>query len=214
MKKLNLPKGVFIADHPVLGHKLTLLRKKETRASDFRRIMTEMSCLMAFEATRDLSVKLINIETPLEKTKAPHAAETPLVVSIQRAGSGMLEGVLQTLPFSRVGHIGIYRDKFIKNTVEYYFRIPNDAQGNLVLLLDPLLATGDTAVNAIDRLKAYDVGHIKLLCILSAQVGIEKVKHFHPDVEIWTSHVDRELSKKGYILPGLGDAGDRLFDTV
>jgi uracil phosphoribosyltransferase len=212
MSKKNSP--VNIINHPVLRHKLTLLRKKETSPADFRRILTEISCLLAYEVTRDLELKQIPIETPLEKTSQPMIARPPLIVSIQRAGSGMLDGILQTLPFARVGHIGIYRDKFIRNTVEYYFRIPNDAEGDNVILIDPLLATGDTAVNAIDRLKAYKVGPIKFLCVLSAPDGIKKIHHFHPDVEIWTAHTDRELSPKGYILPGLGDAGDRLFDTV
>ena len=217
MAKNNLKtnsNNVHWVDHPVLQHNLTLLRKKETSPAEFRRTLSEMSSLLAYEATRDFALQNISIETPLEKTKGPQFKISPLVVSIQRAGSGMLDGVLRTLPFSRVGHIGIYRDKFIQNTVEYYFRIPNDSEGNTVLLIDPLLATGDTAVNAIDRLKSYSVGPIRFLCILSVKEGIEKIKYFHPDVEIWTTQIDRELSKKGYILPGLGDAGDRLFDTV
>ena len=216
-QKKSSPKNkshVHVIEHPVMQHKLSLLRKKETRPAEFRRILSEISCMMAFEVTRDLKTKEVAIETPLEKTKAPLIADPVIVVSIQRAGSGMLEGMMQMLPFAKVGHVGIYRDKNIGSTVEYYFRIPNDAAGQRVILIDPLLATGDTAVAAIDRLKEYSVGPIHYVCILAAPDGIKKVQALHPDVNIFTLSVERELNKRGYILPGLGDAGDRLFDTV
>jgi uracil phosphoribosyltransferase len=206
--------NVELISHPVLQHKLSRLRKKDTGASDFRRLMNEISCLMAYEVTRSLKTKKVVIETPFEKLESSMIDEPLNIVSIQRAGSGMLEGMLQMLPFARVGHIGIYRDKFIKNTVEYYFRIPNGATGQRIVLIDPLLATGDTAVAAIDRLKQYEVGPITFVCILSSPVGIAKLKVFHPDVNIITLSIERELNDKGYLLPGLGDAGDRLFDTV
>ncbi len=211
---ISIEKSCHVVKHPVLQHKMTILRRKETRAWDFRKILTEISSYLAYAVTADIRVANQDIETPIEKSSEPHVAESLLVVSIQRAGSGMLEGFLQTLPFAKVGHIGIYRDKNIGSTVEYYFRIPNDSVGQKVILVDPMLATGDSAVAAINRLKDYDVGPIRLACIVAAPEGIQKVKEAHPDVEIYTTTVDRGLNAKGYIMPGLGDAGDRLFDTI
>lgn len=207
-------KNCTVIDHPVLQHKLTRLRKKETSSAEFRLTLREIAALMAYELGRDIPLELVKIETPLEPMKSPMVHNSPVLVSIQRAGNGMLDGMLEMLPFSKVGHIGIYRDKFIGNTVEYYFRLPPGSEGKTVLLMDPLLATGDTAVAAVDRLKQYHVGSIKLACVLAAPVGIERMKQFHPDVKIFTLCIERELNKKGYILPGLGDAGDRLFNTV
>ena len=214
MKNSDVNKLATIVDHPVIRHKLTMLRKKETNHAEFRAFLSEIASLLAYEATRDLKLRDVKIETPLEKTTQPLVGEKIILISIQRAGSGMLEGMLQMLPFARVGHIGIYRDKLLHSTVEYYFRIPENAKGQRVFLIDPLLATGDTAIAAIDRLKQYEVGPITFVSVLAAPEGIRKLKAAHPDVNIITTNVDRELSPKGYILPGLGDAGDRLFDTL
>jgi len=214
MKKIDISKLAHVVDHPVIRHKLTMLRKKETNHAEFRAYLSEIASLLAYEATRDLVLRDVKIETPLEKTTQPIVGEKINIISIQRAGSGMLEGMLQMLPFARVGHVGIYRDKFLHATIEYYFRIPEKSKGQRVFLIDPLLATGDTAVAVIDRLKQYEVGPITFVSVLSAPEGIIKLKTAHPDVKIITTNVDRQLSPKGYILPGLGDAGDRLFDTL
>ncbi len=200
--------------HPLLEHKLTLLRNKNSRAADFRVRLEEISSLLIYEITRDLHLKEDRIETPLEKMSASSISEDIILIPILRAGGGMLSGALKMLPFARVGHIGIYRDKFINNTVEYYFRIPKHAEKRRVILLDPLLATGDTAVAAINRLKEYDVGPISFACVLAAPAGIQRLKESHPDVSIACVSIERELTESGYILPGLGDAGDRLYDTV
>ncbi len=209
----STPKNLTVVDHPVLRHKLTRLRDENTKPADFRRSLNEMSGLMAYEATRSLNLKNVSIKTPLEAMTSPVVADRLLIVPVLRAGSGMLEGVLQVLPFARVGHIGIYRDKFLHSTIEYYLRIPKDIKQDHVLLLDPLCATGDTAVAAVDRLKGYEVGEISILSVLAAPEGVEKVGKEYPDVKIFTVSFERELNERGYILPGLGDAGDRLFDT-
>ena len=203
-----------IIEHPVLQHKLTILRNRNTDSNHFRQAVEEMSQFLAYEVTKDLKTRPDPIETPLEGMTGTKIAEPLLVVPVLRAGNGMLGGMLKILPFAKVGHIGIYRDKFIKNTVEYYFRLPQGAKGARVLLLDPLLATGDTAIAAIDRLKQYEVGPIRLVCLLAAPEGLSKLKTFHPDVEVFTLSLERELNDKGYILPGLGDAGDRLYDSA
>lgn len=208
MKKLT------IINHPVLQHKLTLLRKKETKSNEFRRLLNEISSLLAYESTKDLALKNVEIETPLEKTQGQAVKQSPVIVAIMRAGNGMLDGLLNMLPFASVGHIGIYRDRFIQNTVEYYFRLPKESIARPVILADPLLATGDTAVACIDRLKKYGVGTIKMICILVSEQGVEKVHYFHPDVEIIAIAKERALNADGYLLPGLGDAGDRLYKTT
>lgn len=202
-----------VVNHPVIKQKLTMLRNKDTSPLSFRLIMEEISQFLAYEATSDLKLKSVSVITPLEKCEAFAVAERLILIPVLRAGQGMLTGMLRILPFAQVGHIGIYRDKFIKNTVEYYFRLPKGSKGSRVMVLDPLLATGDTAVSAIDRLKEYHVGPIQFVCTLSAPEGIYKLKKAHPDVEIITLSIERELDPKGYILPGLGDAGDRLYDT-
>lgn len=206
-------KNVKIIDHPLLQHKLTFLRDKNTGPAEFRNIVKETSRILAYEATRDLNTVKKSIETPLCKTDSPVISNSPILVSIMRAGNGMLDALLSLMPFAQAGHIGIYRDKFIKNTVEYYFRLPNEAKGKEVLLLDPMLATGDTVVACLDRLKQYDVGKIKLISILASKEGLEKVCHFHPDIEIFVAQVENELNEKGYLLPGMGDAGDRIYFT-
>jgi uracil phosphoribosyltransferase len=202
-----------IIQHPILLHKLSILRKKDTSSYFFRQILQEISYMLAFEATKDLNVSEEKIETPMEVCTGHRIKETVIVASILRAGQGMIEGFLNALPFARVGHIGIYRDKNLHNTIEYYFRLPDECENKKVFLLDPLLATGDTALAALDRLKEYRVGPIKLISVLAAPAGIEKLQKAHPDVEIFTVSLERELNAKGYLLPGLGDAGDRLFNT-
>lgn len=207
-------KQVTVIDHPVLQHKLSFLRDKNTEPAEFRRITKEVSKYIVYEATKDLKMEEIGISTPLADAKVNRIVDPPIVVSVMRAGNGMLDSILEVLPFAGAGHIGIYRDKFIKNTVEYYFKIPNNSKGKTVLLLDPLVATGDTAIACIDRLKNYEVGEIRFLSLLSSQKGLEDVISAHPDVKIYTLGIDTEMNEKGYIIPGLGDAGDRLFKTT
>ena len=203
-----------ILNHPILQHNLTKLRNKDTSPVDFRRVMDQLSALLAYEITRDIGVSNESVQTPLEKTESPVVSDDIVIVSIMRAGNGMLEGLLRMLPFSRVGHIGIYRDKFIGNTVEYYFRLPDEVKGRKILLADPLIATGDTAVASIDRLKEYGVGSIRFVSLLASPQGLAHLYEHHPDVEVYTLSVERELTPDGYILPGLGDAGDRLYGTA
>lgn len=206
-------KNVKVIAHPLLQHKLTLLRDKNTQPWEFRSVMSELASLMAYEVTREIKVGEVEIETPLEKTSGLKVRSDLVLVSIMRAGNGMLEGLLRMLPFAAVGHIGIYRDKFINNTVEYYFRLPKDVKGKEILIADPLCATADTAVAALERLKQYGVGKIRFMCIVGSPQGLKRLSEAHPDIEIFTLSIDRELNEKGYILPGLGDAGDRLYGT-
>jgi uracil phosphoribosyltransferase len=200
-----------LVDHPILKHKLSFLRDKNTGSSEFRSIIKEMSRLLAYEATKEIKVTATTVETPLATANVERIEEKPIIVSIMRAGNGMLEGLLSMLPFASAGHIGIYRDKFIKNTVEYYFKLPEDAKGRPILLADPLLATADTAIACVDRLKQYEVGPIKMLCILVSSEGLKRLHHFHPDVEVYAVSIEESLTKDGYLLPGLGDAGNRLY---
>lgn len=204
---------VNVISHPLIEHKLAFLRDSKTDSSEFRRIVVELTKFLAFEATKDLTLVDAEVETPIAKAKVKKISDAPVVVSILRAGNGMIDSALTLLPFCSAGHIGIYRDKFINNTVEYYFKMPENVAGKEILLLDPLLATGDTAVASIDRLKQYEVGKIKFLTLLSSKYGRERIHHFHPDVEIFTLSDTEELNDKGYLVPGLGDAGDRLFGT-
>jgi uracil phosphoribosyltransferase len=199
--------------HPLIQHKLGFLRDQNTSSAEFRGIIKELTKFLAYEATKELSLKMEDIQTPIAKAKVGRINNAPIIVSIMRAGNGMIDSMLEALPFCSAGHIGIYRDKFINNTVEYYFKLPENTKGKDILLIDPLLATGDTVIASIDRLKQYEVGKIKLLTILTCQSGIERVHHFHPDVEIYTLGAEETLNEKGYLVPGLGDAGDRLFGT-
>lgn len=205
--------NVNVIEHPVLLHKLSTLRDQSVSSYLFRRTLSEASRFLAYEATRDLELEIYEITTPLEKTEARRIKDKLIVIPILRAGLGMLDGFLDALPFASVGHVGIYRDKVMNHTVEYYFKLPEEHKGNNVLLVDPLLATGDTALATIDRLKEYEVGKIRFVTLLSCETGIKKVNERHPDVEIFTASVERELNDNGYLLPGLGDAGDRLFNT-
>lgn len=208
------PLRVNIITHPVLLHKLTMLRDKKVSSMVFRQLVEEMSQMAAYEATRDLATRTVSVDTPLEKARTPRVVEELVLVAIMRAGLGMLNGMMKILPFATVGHIGVYKDRFVKATVEYYLRLPNIKKSQLVLLLDPMLATGDTACAAIDRLKEYGVQRLRLITLLAAPQGVARINEAHPDVEIYTASLERGLNRKGYILPGIGDAGDRLYDTM
>lgn len=206
-------KNLTLVDHPIIRHTLTRLRDVNTTPSAFRRKLHEISRLIAYEATRDLPVTSTEIETPMAKMRSDRITDKPVIVSIMRAGNGMLDGLLAMMPFAAAGHIGIYRDKFIKNTVEYYFKVPENIKGRRIFLADPLLATGDTAVACVDRLKQYEVGPITMLCVLCSKEGLAKLEHFHPDVKVFAVAVEPEMNERGYLIPGLGDAGDRLYQT-
>lgn len=206
-------KNLTLVNHPIVRHSLTKLRDKNSDCATFRRELNEIARLIAYEATRDLKTEIVDTETPLAKAKTEKIQEWPVIVSIMRAGNGMLDGLLSMMPFAAAGHIGIYRDKFINNTVEYYFKMPTDMKGKKVFLADPLLATGDTAVACVDRLKQFEVGPISLLCILCSKSGLEKLEHFHPDVKVFAISVEPQMNDLGYLIPGLGDAGDRLYRT-
>jgi uracil phosphoribosyltransferase len=207
-------KKVNIVRHPLLKHKLGHLRDKNTNSNDFREITKEISKILAYEAMREWNqFEIVDIETPIAKTKIEKIKNPPVVVSILRAGNGMLDAVLSMIPISSAGFIGIYRDKFIHNTVEYYFKMPENIKGKEILLCDPLIATADTIVAAIDRLKQYEVGAIKVLSLITSKSGLERLHYFHPDVEVFTVEVEEQINEVGYLVPGLGDAGDRLFQT-
>ena len=207
-------KNVNIVKHPLLKHKLGHLRDKNTNSNDFREITKEISKILAYEAMREWNqFETVEIETPIAKTKVEKIKNPPVVVSILRAGNGMLDAILSMIPISSAGFIGIYRDKFIHNTVEYYFKMPENIKGKDILLCDPLIATADTIVAAIDRLKQYEVGAIKVLSLITSKNGLERLHYFHPDVEVFTVEVEEQINEMGYLVPGLGDAGDRLFQT-
>lgn len=205
---------VTIVNHPLVQYKLTIMRKKETSTGKFRTLLREISMLLAYEVTRDLPVDYENIETPITSMRAPVISGRELViVSILRAGNGILDGILRLIPSAHVGHIGLYRDPKTLVAVEYYFKMPKDMQERDVIVVDPMLATGHSAVAALDRIKQTKPKSIKFLCLLAAPEGIEYLHEFHPDVPIFTAAVDQCLNEKKYIVPGLGDAGDRLFGT-
>ena len=205
---------VHLIDHPLVQHKLTLMRKKEASTNSFRSLLNELSSLMAYEVTRDMATQDVQIETPLEVMQAKMIDGKKLVfVSILRAGNGILDGMLSVVPGARVGHIGLYRDHETLQAVEYYFKMPKDMESRDVVVVDPMLATGNSAVAAITRIKQCKPKSIKFMCLLTAPVGINTLHQAHPDVEIYTAAIDRELNEHGYILPGLGDAGDRIFGT-
>ena len=205
---------VHLIDHPLVQHKLTLMRKKEASTNSFRSLLNELSSLMAYEVTRDMATQDVQIETPLEVMQAKMIDGKKLVfVSILRAGNGILDGMLSVVPGARVGHIGLYRDHETLQAVEYYFKMPKEMESRDVVVVDPMLATGNSAVAAITRIKQCKPKSIKFMCLLTAPVGINTLHAAHPDVEIYTAAIDRELNEHGYILPGLGDAGDRIFGT-
>lgn len=207
-------KNVHLIQHPLVQHKLTLMRQKDASTNSFRTLLHEISALMAYELTRDIALHAVEIDTPMEKMTGQLIDGKKLVfVSILRAGTGILDGMLSIVPAARVGHIGLYRDPETLRAVEYYFKMPSNTEERDVVLVDPMLATGNTAVAAIDRVKALKPRSIKFACLLACPEGIRTVHEAHPDVPIYTCAVDRELNDHGYILPGLGDAGDRIFGT-
>lgn len=205
---------VFIFDHPLMKHKLTLLRKKDTGSKEFRELANEISMLMAYEVTRDMPVEDIEIETPLTTTKSPVISGKKLgIIPILRAGLGMLDGILQLLPTARVGHVGLYRDPDTLEAVEYYCKLPPDNEERDLIVIDPMLATGGTASAALEMIKEKGVRNLKFMCLVAAPAGIEHVRENHEDVDIFTAAVDDHLNDHAYIVPGLGDAGDRLYGT-
>jgi len=205
---------VHVIDHPLVQHKLTLMRQKDRSTSSFRRLLHEISMLMAYEVTRDMPTQLIEIETPLETMQSPviDGKKTVFVV-IMRAGSGFLDGMLEVVPGARVGHVGLYRDPKTLGAVEYYFKMPHDMHERDAVVLDPMLATGNSAVAAVERLKETRPKSIRFVSLVAAPEGIANMQRHHPDVPIYTAAIDRELDGHGYIVPGLGDAGDRIFGT-
>jgi uracil phosphoribosyltransferase len=205
---------VTIVDHPLVQHKLTIMRNKETSTASFRRLLKEISLLLCYEVTRDLELTTTRIETPLEAMEAPTLEGKKLVfASVLRAGNGLLEGMLDLVPAARVAHIGLYRDHQTLEAVEYYFKAPTDLGDRLVIVVDPMLATANSAIAAVDRLKRRGATNLRYLCLLAAPEGIKRFTAAHPDVPVVTAAIDSHLNEKGYIVPGLGDAGDRMYGT-
>ncbi|MEP6765749.1 MAG: uracil phosphoribosyltransferase [Gemmatimonadaceae bacterium] len=203
-----------VIDHPLVRHKLTLLRDRTTSTKQFKELVDEIAMLMAYEATRDLALEQTSVDTPLESTSGWTVRGKKLtLVPILRAGLGMVEGILRLIPSARVGHIGLYRDHDTLEPVDYYFKVPGDAAERDFLLLDPMLATGGSAAAAVASLKRAGATRIRFLCLVAAPEGVARLARAHPDVPVLTASLDRELNEQGYILPGLGDAGDRLFGT-
>ncbi len=205
---------VTLIEHPLIQHKLTLMRQKETSTAKFRKLLEEVSMLLAYEVTRDLPLEKVSIETPFATMDAPMLSGKKVVlISIMRAGQGILDGMLKLMPSARIGHIGLYRDPRTLSPVEYYFKVPNDVNQREMLVVDPMLATGNSAIAAVYRLKETQPQSIKFVCLLAAPEGIANFHEEHPDVPIFTAAIDDKLDEHGYILPGLGDAGDRMFGT-
>jgi uracil phosphoribosyltransferase len=203
-----------IVDHPLVQHKLTLMRDKDTSTKSFRQLLREISHLLAYEITRELPMTTMEVETPLEKMQAPTIAGKKLaLVSILRAGNGLLDGILELIPNARVGFVGLYRDPETLQPVQYYFKVPNELEDRLTIVVDPMLATGNSSAAAIDLLKGAGASNIRFLCLLAAPEGVERMKAAHPDVPIVTAALDSHLNDHGYIVPGLGDAGDRMYGT-
>ncbi|MEL6398088.1 MAG: uracil phosphoribosyltransferase [Cyanobacteria bacterium J06607_6] len=206
--------SVTLIDHPLIQHKLTLMRQKDTSTAKFRQLLEEISMLLAYEVTRDLPLEKVAIETPMTTMNAPMLSGKKVVlISIMRAGQGILDGMLELMPSARVGHIGLYRNPKTHVPVEYYFKVPTDVNEREMLVVDPMLATGNSAVAAVYRLKETQPQSIKFVCLLAAPEGIAHFHEEHPDVPIFTAAIDERLDEHGYILPGLGDAGDRMFGT-
>ena len=205
---------IHIVDHPLVQHKLSLMREKTQPTATFRQLMREVALLLAYEVTRVLPLETTEIDTPLELMQAPVLSGKKLCfVSILRAGNGLLEGMLDLLPSARVGHVGIYRDPDTLNAIEYYYKVPQDIDDRLVIVVDPMLATAHSGIAAVDRLKQGGAKKMKFVCLLAAPEGISAFTTAHPDVPLYTAAIDRQLNEHGYILPGLGDAGDRLYGT-
>jgi uracil phosphoribosyltransferase len=209
-----MPGLVHVIDHPLVQHKLTLMRRKTTSTANFRKLLNEIGALMAYEVTREMPTQEVEVETPLEVTKGRMIDGKKLVfVPILRAGTGLLDGFLQVIPGARVGHVGLYRDPATLSPVEYYFKMPGEMPERDAIVLDPMLATGNSAVAAVDRLKRVGPRSIRLVCLVAAPEGVATFTKSHPDVPVYTAAIDRQLNDHGYILPGLGDAGDRIFGT-
>lgn len=207
-------KGVTVVNHPLVQHKLTIMRDRETSTAGFRRLLREISLLLGYEVTRELELTTKTIETPMETMEAPTLEGKKLVfASVLRAGNGLLEGLLDLVPAARVAHVGLYRDHDTLQAVEYFFKAPSDLQDRLVIVVDPMLATANSAIAAVDKLKQRGATSLRYLCLLAAPEGIEKFTAAHPDVPVFTAAIDRQLNEKGYIVPGLGDAGDRMYGT-
>ena len=206
--------NLTVLDHPLIRHKLGLLRDRRTTTKDFKQLVSEIAMLMAYEVTKDLPLEPVEIDTPLERMQGERVAGKKLVlVPILRAGLGMVEGIAQLIPSARVGHIGIYREHDTLKPVEYYFKIPRDGTARDFFILDPMLATGGSAVDAVTTLKRAGAQRVRFLCLVACPEGVQRMQAAHPDVPIYTAALDRQLNDRGYILPGLGDAGDRLFGT-
>ncbi|MEX3011039.1 uracil phosphoribosyltransferase [Hoeflea sp. TYP-13] len=206
--------GVTVINHPLVQHKLTIMRKKDTSTAGFRRLLREISTLLCYEVTRELELTHEKIETPLTEMDAPVLAGKKLVfASILRAGNGLLEGMLDLVPSARVAHIGLYRDHKTLQAIEYYFKAPEDISNRLVIVVDPMLATANSSISAVEKLKERGAHNIRFLCLLAAPEGVEAFRKAHPDVPVFTASIDSHLNEKGYIVPGLGDAGDRMYGT-
>ena len=206
--------NVHLINHPLVQHKLTLMRRKDASSNTFRTLLNEVSMLMAYEVTRDMPMQDIEIETPLETMTARVIDGKKLVfVSILRAGNGILGGMLSVVPGARVGHVGLYRDPKTLTAIEYYFKMPHDMHERDVIVVDPMLATGNSAIAAVERIKELNPKSIKFVCLLTCPEGVAALHKAHPDVPLYTAAIDRQLDEHGYILPGLGDAGDRIFGT-
>jgi uracil phosphoribosyltransferase len=206
--------NLTVLAHPLIQHKITLLRDRRTPTRDFKQLVNEIAMLMAYEVTKDLPLEPVEIETPLERTRGHQVAGKKLtLVPILRAGLGMVEGIAQLIPSARVGHIGLYRDHDTLEPVDYYFKIPSGEQDRDFFVLDPMLATGGSAVAAVTALKRAGAQRIRFLCLVAAPEGVRRMLESHPDIPVYSAALDRELNDRGYILPGLGDAGDRLFGT-
>ncbi|MDE2327896.1 uracil phosphoribosyltransferase [Acidiphilium sp.] len=209
-----MPDNVMVVDHPLVAHKLTLLRAAATPTGDFRRLVREISLLMGYEVLRDLPTEPVHIETPLEPMTARQVSGKKLCfISILRAGNGILDGMVDLVPSARIGHVGLYRDPVSHEPIEYYFKVPDDMDQRLTVVVDPMLATGHSAAAAVTRLKRAGAGAIKFVCLIAAPEGIAALHAAHPDVPVYTAAIDRQLDEHAYIRPGLGDAGDRLFGT-
>lgn len=214
MTARTIPDQLTIVTHPLVQHKLTHMRERSTSTAGFRQLLREISQLLAYEVTRNLPLTTQSIETPLAEMEAPVLAGKKLaLISILRAGNGLLDGVLELVPSARVGFVGLYRDEKTLQPVQYYFKVPEGLEGRLVIVLDPMLATGNSSVKAIDLLKERGARDIRFLCLLAAPEGAQRMAEAHPDVPIVTAALDERLNEKGYIVPGLGDAGDRMFGT-
>ena len=204
----------FIAEHPLVKHKITHLRDKSTGTKEFKELVSEIATLLCYEATRDLPVEAVEIETPIAPTMAPVlAGRKQALVPILRAGLGMVDGMLTLLPAAKIGHIGLYRNEKTLEPVEYYCKLPADINEREVIVLDPMLATGGSACDAITQIKKRGAKHIKFICIIAAPVGLKRLQEAHPDVDVYVGQLDDHLNENGYIVPGLGDAGDRIFGT-